>query len=120
VERWYGPRRYRIEVPELDLRIGGGYRFLNIDADGTVYGFHGEYREIVPNERLVFTWIYEGEPDKVVVETEVLEESDGMTTLTSTAEFPDFESRDGNLAAGGLDGAAESWDRLLEVLAMIC
>jgi uncharacterized protein YndB with AHSA1/START domain len=117
LERWYGPRRYRTEVPELDLRVGGCYRFLNIGADGTVYGFHGEYREVVPDERLVDMWIWEGEPDQVVIETSTLEERDGGTLLTVTAEFPDFASRESNQAEGGSEGAIESWERLEEVLA---
>jgi uncharacterized protein YndB with AHSA1/START domain len=117
VERWYGPARYRIEVPELDLRPGGRWRFLNIDkGDGTVWGFHGQYQEVVPDERIVQTWVFEGAPDETVVETATLEQRDGETTLTAIAEYPSFESRKATLDAGGNDGAAESYDRLAAIV----
>ncbi|HEY3317072.1 MAG TPA: SRPBCC domain-containing protein [Coriobacteriia bacterium] len=120
VERWYGPARYRVEVPELDFREGGRWRFLNIDkADGTVWGFHGEFRKIVPDRRIEQTWIFEGAPDAVVEQTAELEERDGETTLTVTAVYPDFASRQGDLDHGANEGAAETYDRLAEVAGSI-
>jgi uncharacterized protein YndB with AHSA1/START domain len=116
VERWYGPARYRVEVPELDFREGGRWRFLNIDENGTVWGFHGQFQEIVPDKRIVQTWIFEGAPEVVVIETANLEEHDGETTLTATAEYPTFESRKSDLDAGANEGAAETYDRLAAVL----
>lgn len=117
IERWYGPRQYTTAVTELDLRPGGRYRFVNLEADGTEYGFHGEYIEVVPDKRLIYTWTYEGAPDELVLETDELEERDGETVLRASAEFPSMGSRDSNLQAGMLDGAAESYDRMDEVLA---
>jgi uncharacterized protein YndB with AHSA1/START domain len=118
VERWYGPARYRVEVPELDPRPGGRWRFLNIDKeDGAVWGFHGEFREIVPDTRIVQTWIFEGTPDVVVNQTVTLEERDGETTLTAVAEYPNLESRQADLDVGANEGAAETYDRLADVVA---
>jgi uncharacterized protein YndB with AHSA1/START domain len=117
VERWYGPARYKVEVRELDARPGGRWRFLNIDADGKEWGFHGEFLELVPNERISQTWVFEGFPDVEVIQTATLEEHDGETTLTATAEYPSFESRKGDLDAGANEGAAESYERLADVVA---
>lgn len=117
VGRWYGPARYRIEVPELDPRPGGKWRFLNIDkADGTIYGFHGVFREIVPDERIVQTWIFEGAPDVEVLSTADLQEHGGYTTLIATSVYPSMESRDADMQQGMIDGAAETYDRLAELV----
>src|SRR3954449_2472093 len=66
IERWWGPRQYTTVVDKLELRVGGSWRFLNRGADGAEHAFHGEFREIVPPERIVWTFEYEGMPGHVV------------------------------------------------------
>ena len=116
VEQWWGPRRYTAHVDKLDLRVGGAWRYLNRGADGQEFWFNGVFREIVPPERLVWTFEFEGFPGHVSVETMTLEEHDGKTTLTATAVFDTVEDRDGMIQSGMEEGAAESYDRLEELL----
>jgi uncharacterized protein YndB with AHSA1/START domain len=117
MDRWYGPRKYEVVSAEMDVRPGGAYRIVQRGPDGKEYAFSGVYREVVPNERLVYTWIFEELPDSVAVITGVYEEHDGKTMLTATTVFPSFEARNGVLESGGNAGAAESMERLEEVVA---
>src|SRR5680860_1895360 len=80
-----GARRGEVTLAEIDLRVGGKWRYVMVTEDGLEVGFHGEYREIVPNERIVSTEAYEGIPDaeaEAAVNTLTLTEVDGRTTLT--------------------------------------
>ncbi len=117
IARWYGPHGFTVASCEIDLRPGGAYRIVNRAPDGNEYGFRGVYREIVPSARLVYTWIFELMPDKETLVTDILEERDGKTTYTSTTLFPTVEDRDGFLQSGANEGAAQTMDRLAEVLA---
>lgn len=117
LSQWWGPRRYEIASCEVDFRPGGAWRIVHRGPDGEVYGFHGEYREIVRPERIVWTFEFEGMPGHVSVETMTLVERDGKTTLTATSVFDSVEDRDGMLQSGMESGAAETWDRLAELLA---
>jgi uncharacterized protein YndB with AHSA1/START domain len=117
IAQWWGPRNYSIVVDQLDLRVGGAWRILNKDTDGNEFGFHGEYREIVPPERLAYTFEFEGMPGHVSVETVIFEDLGGKTRVTSTTRFDNTEDRDGMLQSGMETGAAESLDRLEEYLA---
>ena len=63
VKRWWNAKRGEMTVAEIDLRVGGTWRYVMVTHDGFEVGFHGEYREIVPNERIVSTEVYEGMPD---------------------------------------------------------
>jgi len=114
--RWWGPRKYETVVDTWDFRAGGAWRMLNRDAEHT-HGFRGEFREIVPLRSLTWTFEYEGYPGHVSVETAAFEERDGRTYLTATAKFASIEDRDGMLNSGMESGAAESYDRLEELLA---
>jgi uncharacterized protein YndB with AHSA1/START domain len=116
VKRWYGLHGTTVPVCEIDLRPGGAYRIVNRDPQGNEYGFKGVYREIDPPARVVYTWIFEPMPDKVSVVTDVYDEVDGKTTLTSTTLFNSFEERDGFLATGATEGAIQTFDRLEELL----
>jgi uncharacterized protein YndB with AHSA1/START domain len=104
---------------ELDFRPGGSWRFVEHAPDGESYGFHGEYREIVAPERIVQTFEFEGMPGHVSVETLVLEEHAGKTTLTTTSVFDSVEDRDGMLQSGMETGAKESMDHLAALLATL-
>jgi uncharacterized protein YndB with AHSA1/START domain len=116
LSNWWGPRKYEIASCEVDFRPGGAWRIVHRGPDGEDYGFHGEYREIVRPERIVWTFEWEGLPGHVSVETLTLEEHDGKTTLTSTSVYDSVEDRDGMLQSGATEGAAETWDRLDEYL----
>ncbi len=115
--RWLGPRRYEIDALDMDLRPGGRWRFVHRTPDGGAHAFRGQFLEVEPPTRLVRTFEYEAFPGHVSVETAVFEEHDGKTTITVTSRFDSVEDRDGMLQSGMENGAAESWDRLAELLA---
>ena len=119
VARWWGWRTSRMLVCEMDLRPGGAWRFVQRGPDGKEFAFRGVYREIVPPERIVNTFEFEGLPGHVSVETLTLVERDGKTTLTSTSRFDSVEDRDGMLRSGMEKGAAETYDRLAEYVAAL-
>lgn len=116
MKEWWGPRGFTMPVCEMDFRPGGAYRFVQNGPDGAEYAFRGEFREIVPPERISWTFEFEGMPGQVSVDTMTLTEEDGKTTITSTSVFDSVEQRDGMLQSGMETGAAESYDRLAELL----
>src|ERR687894_541673 len=84
VKRWWHAKRGEATIAEIDLRVGGAWRYVMVTEDGFEVAFHGEYREIVPNERIVSTEVYEGMPDAdehAALNTLTLAEVDGRTTL---------------------------------------
>ncbi len=116
LKRWWGRKGSTLPVCEMDFRPGGAWRFVERSADGAEHGFRGVYREVVPPERLVYTFEYEGLPGHIAVETLTFVEEGGRTTLTSTMRFDSVEDRDGMLRSGMEAGAAETLDRLAEHL----
>jgi uncharacterized protein YndB with AHSA1/START domain len=115
IKRWWG-RGNELDVT-LDFRAGGSYRFVEHAEDGNEYAFRGEIREIVPEERVVQTFEFEGMPGHIAVETMTLEDKDGKTVLTSTSSFSNKEDRDGMLSSGMEAGANQSYDALDALLA---
>jgi uncharacterized protein YndB with AHSA1/START domain len=115
IKRWWG-RGNELDVT-LDFRPGGSYRYVEHAEDGNEYAFRGEIREIVPEERVVQTFEFEGMPGHVAVETMTLEEADGKTTITTTSSFTTKEDRDGMLSSGMETGANQSYDALEALLA---
>jgi uncharacterized protein YndB with AHSA1/START domain len=113
VKRWWGQlgEGYSVPVCEIDLRPGGAWRFVNRHPHGEV-AFYGEYREITPPSKLVFTEIFEQYPDTVSVVTTVFTEEGSKTRMTATVRYPSLEVRDIVLASGMEKGAALSYDRL--------
>ncbi|MBM4404905.1 MAG: ATPase [Chloroflexi bacterium] len=116
IVNWWGPRRYATIVERLDLRPGGKWRFINREANGTEHGFRGEFREVMPPERLVWTFEYEGFPGHISVETATFEERNGKTLLTARAVYSTPEDLLAILQTDMAEGAAESYDRLEELL----
>jgi uncharacterized protein YndB with AHSA1/START domain len=119
LKRWFGPRRWSLVVCEVDLRVGGGFRFVLRRDDGKEMGMRGVYRELVPPERSVHMESfddYPGEPHQV---TTVLTEQDGRTTLTATILYPSREIRDIVLNSGMAGGAGETYEKLAELLEAI-
>jgi uncharacterized protein YndB with AHSA1/START domain len=120
VRRWWGQlgEGYSVPVCEIDLRVGGKWRFVNRHPKGEVT-FYGEYREIDPPGRLVFTEIFADYPDTVSVVTSVLTEEKGKTRLTATVRYPSKEVRDMVIGTGMSKGAAISYDRIEDLLAQL-
>jgi uncharacterized protein YndB with AHSA1/START domain len=120
LKRWMGPRALTMVLCETDLRVGGGYRFVHRTPDGQEFGFHGTYREIVRPERIVRTCVFEPMPEHESVETLLLEEHEGKTTITTTTVHKTVEGRDGHLANGRMEvGMTEGYARLDELLATL-
>jgi len=116
VKRWWNAKRGEVTVAEIDLRVGGTWRSVMVTDDGFEVAFHGEYREIVPNERLVSTELYEGVPDgEPTLNTLTLTETDGRTTLTILVEAPSREIRDAIIDSGMEAGMQDAMDLLEEI-----
>jgi uncharacterized protein YndB with AHSA1/START domain len=116
LKRWFGPRGWALVVCEVDLRVGGGFRFVLRGPDGRQMGMRGVYREIVPPERSVHMESFDDYPGESQV-TAVFVEEGGQTTLTATVLYPSKEVRDIVIQTGMEHGAAESYDKLAELLA---
>jgi uncharacterized protein YndB with AHSA1/START domain len=118
VRRWWHANRGEMTVCEIDLRVGGTWRYaMNAEGFGEV-GFHGEYREIQPFERLVSTEVYEGIPDadaKAALDTLTLAEDGDRTLMTVLVEHPTKEGRDAHINSGMEDGMQDAMDLLEEV-----
>jgi uncharacterized protein YndB with AHSA1/START domain len=115
VKRWWSAKRGEVTVAEIDLRVGGAWRYVMVADGGLEVGFHGEYREIVPNERIVSTEIYEGMPDAEAVNTMTLTEADGRTTLAILVQHSRKEDRDAHIDSGMEDGMQDAMDLLEQV-----
>jgi uncharacterized protein YndB with AHSA1/START domain len=119
LSRWWGPRKYEFASCDIDFRPGGKWRIVHRGPDGEEYAFRGEYREIVPPERIVWPFEFEGFPGNVSVETLSLEEQDGKTMFRATSVYDTVEQRDAMLKSGMDEGASESMDRLDEYLEVL-
>jgi uncharacterized protein YndB with AHSA1/START domain len=106
---------------EIDLRVGGRWRYVMVTPDGTEVGFHGEYQEVVPDERLVSTEVFEGLPpgvseeDAATLNTTTFVESNGRTTLTILVQARDKVSRDAIIESGMEDGLHDALELLEQV-----
>ena len=115
LKRWFGPHGHSLVVCEVDLRVGGAWRFVLEGPDGNTMGMSGKYLEIVPSDRTVHTEAFDDYPGDSVITT-VLTEEDGKTTLTGTVLYESKEVRDAVVASGMEHGAAETYDRLAALL----
>jgi uncharacterized protein YndB with AHSA1/START domain len=120
VRRWWHAERGEVTTCEIDLRVGGKWRYVMVADGGLEVGFHGEYREIAPNEKLVSTEVYEGmpqgdEPEQGTLNTVTFTEADGRTTLTILVDAPSKEIRDAIIASGMEDGLQDALDLLEQV-----
>ncbi|WP_018252918.1 SRPBCC family protein [Salinispora mooreana] len=118
LRRWFGARGWRLVECEVELRVGGSWRFVSVGPDGLKMGQGGVYREVQAPDRLVYTESYDDQwvPGESLV-TAVLTERAGLTTLKTTLRYSSQEVRDLVLATPMERGVAESYDRLDEVLA---
>ena len=119
VQRWWGFETSEWLVCDIDLRVGGTWRYVTREQtpEGPFeVGFHGEYQEIAAPHRLVSTEVFEGMPDAGALDTVVFAEVDGVTTMTMTVTHTCQEHRDGHLASGMEGGMQVSMDRLEDVV----
>ncbi len=120
VKRWWSGHRGDVTSVEIDLRAGGAWRYVMRTREGFDVAFHGEYREIVPDERIVSTEVYERIPNaeaEAALNTLTLTERDGRTTLTVLVEHTERAHRDAHIDSGMEGGLQEGMD-LLEQLAV--
>jgi uncharacterized protein YndB with AHSA1/START domain len=115
IKRWWGGDHGKVTLAEVDLRVGGRWRYVMTANEGFEVAFHGEFREIVPNERIVSTEIFEGMPEGEAVSTVTLDEEHGRTMLTNLSEYPSKEIRDAVINSGMEGGMQESMDDLEQV-----
>ncbi len=116
VPKWMlGPEGWTMPVCEIDLRPGGAWHFVWRRSDGTEMGMRGVYREVTPPERVVSTESWGGNWPETL-NTLILSEENGKTTVTNTILYPSKEARDAALKTGMKEGVAASFDRLAEVL----
>ena len=118
VRRWWTARRGEMTTCEIDLRVGGMWRYAMVAHGGFEVAFHGEYRELVPDERLVSTEVYEGIPDaeeNAALNTLTLAEVDGRTTLTVLVQHATKEGRDAHIESGMEAGMQDAMDLLEQV-----
>jgi uncharacterized protein YndB with AHSA1/START domain len=115
VMRWWSGHRGSMTVAEIDLRVGGMWRYVMVATGGYEVAFHGEYREIVPGERIVTTEVYEAMPEGEALNTVTFTEAGGRTTLELLAELPSKEARDMVIESGMELGMQEQMDVLEQV-----
>ena len=122
VKRWWGFETSEWLVCEIDLRVGGTWRYVTREAEGFEVGFHGTYLELDGPHRLVSTEAFEGVPDGVdpdesaAVNTVTLDEVDGVTTLTVLCHYPSQEVRDIVIESGMESGMQVSYDRMEDLV----
>jgi uncharacterized protein YndB with AHSA1/START domain len=118
LRRWFGPRGWSLVVCEVDFRVGGGFRFVLRSPEGNQMGMRGTYCEIDAPYRSVHTETFDDLPGESEVTTE-LTERDGNTVLTATITYSSQEIRDAVIRSGMEHGAAESYDRLAELVELL-
>jgi len=119
IARWWGPRGHVTRVEEMDLRPGGKWRYVSVDGDGNEFAFYGEYQEIVPPEKLRWTFLFdvEGVGPQGGPETLTLEDLGERTLMRAVSHMGSEEVIEAALATGMVTGAIETWDRLDALLA---
>jgi uncharacterized protein YndB with AHSA1/START domain len=120
IRQWWSGQRGKVVSAEVDLRVGGAWRYVMTANEGFEVAFHGTFREIATNERLVTTEIYEGAPVEdedrdAAINVVTFEGTNGRTTLTTLVECHTKEVRDAIIASGMEGGMQEAMDRLEEV-----
>ena len=116
VKRWWGFPSHEWKVCDIDLRVGGKWRYLVNDKSYGDIGFHGEYSEIDTPHRVVTTEVFEGFPDAAALNTITYEEKDGVTTMTTVVLHQKKEHRDGHINSGMEGGMQISMNRLEDLV----
>jgi uncharacterized protein YndB with AHSA1/START domain len=116
VSRWWGPNSVTTIVDQMEVKQGGIWRYVQRDADGNEYAFHGVYHQIAAPERLVYTFEFEGMPGHVLLETITFEDHNGKTRVIDSSVCQSVADRDGMIQSGMESGATDSLDRFEELL----
>ena len=116
VPMWWGPERFTTVVERMEVRPGGRWRYLQRDAAGSEYAFHGVYHEATAPSRTVRTMEFEGMPGHVLLETGALEELDGRTKFIGKSIFESVADRDGMFEVGGREGGRVTMERLAKLV----
>jgi uncharacterized protein YndB with AHSA1/START domain len=114
--QWLGPRQYTMTIERFDVRDGGTYRYVHADDAGNAFGFHGVFHGEPSPDGFVQTFEFEGAPGHVSMDTLVLEERDGKTTVRTNSVFQSVEARDAMVQSGMAEGMNEGYDRLDELI----
>jgi uncharacterized protein YndB with AHSA1/START domain len=117
--QWLGPRDLSLTVDRYEVRNGGTWRYVNTDADGNTYGFHGVFHGDPSPDAIVQTFEFEGAPGHVCLQTATLTERDGKTLVRTVSAFQSVEDRDAMVASGVERGVRDSDERLAELLARL-
>jgi uncharacterized protein YndB with AHSA1/START domain len=115
IKRWWSGDRGQMTIAEVDLRVGGTWRYVMTAHGGFEVAFHGEYREIVPDQRIVNTEVYEAMPDGEALSTTTFIEVDGRTRLELLMELATQEERDMVIKSGMETGVQEQMNHLEEI-----
>jgi uncharacterized protein YndB with AHSA1/START domain len=115
VKRWWSGSLGETTIAEIDLRVGGVWRYVMVTDGGFEVAFHGEFREIVPNERIVSTEVYEGMPEEEALNTVTFTEAEGRTILTILVQHSSKEARDAHINSGMEIGLQKAMDILEQV-----
>ncbi|HSF14635.1 MAG TPA: SRPBCC family protein [Vicinamibacteria bacterium] len=115
IKRWWSAKRGVVTVADVDLRVGGRWRWVLMTDRGFEVAFHGEYRELIPNERIVCTEVFEGMHEAEAVNAMTFTEKDGRTTITILMQHQNQQYRDAHINSGMEAGMQDAMDLLEEV-----
>jgi len=115
IKQWWSAKRGQVTVAEVDLRVGGKWRYVMVADAGFEVAFHGEYLELIKNGRIVSTEVFEGMPDADAVDTMNFTEVDGRTTVTILVQHTSREHRDAHINSGMEGGLQDALDLLEQV-----
>jgi|SRR5581483_2379279 len=114
--RWWGPRRLKNKILKYDSRTGGEWHVVQVDSDGSEFGFRGVNHEVVAPERICQTFEFLGVPGHVALQTATFEALGNKTRINAQMVFQSVMDRDGMVASGMKSGADESMERLQELV----
>jgi uncharacterized protein YndB with AHSA1/START domain len=117
--QWLGPRDLALTIDRYEVRNGGTWRYVNTDADGNEYGFHGVFHGDPSPDAIVQTFEFEGVPGHVCLQTAAFAERGGKTLVRTVSAFQSVEDRDAMVASGMERGVHDSGERLAELLARL-
>jgi uncharacterized protein YndB with AHSA1/START domain len=117
IKRWWSAKRGAVTVADVELRVGGTWRWVMMTDEGFEVGFHGEYRELVPGERIVSTEVYEGMPEGEALNTMTFRAKGGGTAMSILVQHQNQEHRDAHINSGMEGGMQDAMDLLEEAVA---
>jgi uncharacterized protein YndB with AHSA1/START domain len=118
ITRWWAGDRGEVTQIQIDLRVGGRWRWVMVARGGFEVAFHGEFREIARPHRLVRTEVFELQPEDEALSTITLEQSRAVTTMRIRIEYPNQQVRDATVASGMESGLQVAFDHLEELIAL--